>query len=216
LKKLNPVLVSSNLEIAPGAYILAFPRTFDFIPGQVVSIGTDLVAEPRLYSIASGNQLDDIWILYTVNPEGRLTPELAKLSKGDRVYVSDPFGRFTGNDDPAVWIATGTGIAPFASMFFSVPTHNKILIQGNRNLSGLYFYDKFIKALGQNYHPCCSRESVAGCYSGRVTGFLQDFNIPDLSIPFYLCGSAEMVVDVRDILIEKGVPYDNILAEIFF
>lgn len=216
MKKLNPVLVSSNLEIAPGAFILAFPRTFDFIPGQVVSLGTDLVAEPRLYSIASGNQLDEIWILYTVNPEGLLTPELAKLSKGDKVFVSEPFGRFTGNDDPAVWIATGTGIAPFASMFFSAPSHNKILIQGNRNMPGLYFYDKFIKKMGQNYFPCCSREIADGCYHGRVTEFLQAFEIPDFSIPFYLCGSAEMVVDARDILIEKGVPFDNILAEIFF
>jgi ferredoxin/flavodoxin---NADP+ reductase len=143
LKKLNPVVVSSNIEIAPEAFILSFPRSFDFIPGQVIAIGTDLVAEPRLYSIASGNQLDEIWILYTVNPDGLLTPELAKLSKGNTVYVSEPFGRFTGNDDPAIWIATGTGIAPFASMFFTSPSNNKILIQGNRNLPGLYFYDEF-------------------------------------------------------------------------
>jgi ferredoxin/flavodoxin---NADP+ reductase len=216
LKKLHPVVVSSNIEIAPEAFVLSFPRSFDFIPGQVVAIGTDLVAEPRLYSISSGNQLDEIWILYTVNPDGLLTPELAKLSKGNTIYVSEPFGRFTGNDDPAIWIATGTGIAPFASMFFSSPSNNKILIQGNRNLPGLYFYDEFSAKLGPNYHPCCSREEVEGCYHGRVTEFLQTFSIPDLSIPFYLCGSAEMVVDVRDILIEKGVPYDKILAEIFF
>ena len=33
---------------------------------------------------------------------------------------------------------------------------------------------------------------------------------------YYLCGSAEMVVGTRDILISKNVPYDAIIAEIYF
>jgi ferredoxin--NADP+ reductase len=40
-------------------------------------------------------------------------------------------------------------------------------------------------------------------------------NLP-LNYKYYLCGSAEMVVDVRDILIAKGIPYEQIFAEIYF
>jgi ferredoxin--NADP+ reductase len=33
---------------------------------------------------------------------------------------------------------------------------------------------------------------------------------------YYLCGSSEMVVETRDILVDKGVPFGNIIAEIYF
>jgi ferredoxin--NADP+ reductase len=33
---------------------------------------------------------------------------------------------------------------------------------------------------------------------------------------YYLCGSAEMVVESREILISKGIPFNNIVAEIYF
>jgi len=35
-------------------------------------------------------------------------------------------------------------------------------------------------------------------------------------VMYYLCGKALMVVEVRDLLIEKGVRYENMLAEIYF
>jgi ferredoxin--NADP+ reductase len=38
--------------------------------------------------------------------------------------------------------------------------------------------------------------------------------LPD--VKYYLCGKALMVVEVRDLLIEKGVDYANIIAEIYF
>ena len=38
----------------------------------------------------------------------------------------------------------------------------------------------------------------------------------DPVLKYYLCGSAEMVVDTRDILIEKGIPFENIVSEIYF
>jgi len=31
-----------------------------------------------------------------------------------------------------------------------------------------------------------------------------------------LCGSSGMVVEVRDILIDRGIPFGNITAEIYF
>lgn len=33
---------------------------------------------------------------------------------------------------------------------------------------------------------------------------------------YYLCGGGMMVIDVRDLLIEKGIPFGNILSEIYF
>jgi NAD(P)H-flavin reductase len=33
---------------------------------------------------------------------------------------------------------------------------------------------------------------------------------------YLLCGSARMVVEVRDLLIARGVPFEDIVAEIYF
>lgn len=205
-----------NTEIAPNAYILSFGRTFDFEAGQVIGLTTERNTEPRLYSICSGNQMDEVWILYTVKNEGLLTPQLPHLGKGDTVYITKPFGNFICKEEKAVWIATGTGIAPFASMFFSGQARGKTLIQGNREYSGIYLAEYFAKGMAGNYFTCCSRRKADGCFNGRVTDFLSQMPRLQTDIPYYLCGSAEMVVDVRDLLIEKGVPYNNIMAEIFF
>ncbi|MBW6480710.1 MAG: hypothetical protein K0B37_14875 [Bacteroidales bacterium] len=216
MKEIFPVNVTANKEIAPGAFLLSFPRDFDFTAGQVIGITLSKGEEPRLYSIASGENQDEVWILYTIKPNGMLTPQLAQAKPGDTIYITKPFGNFICREEKAVWIATGTGIAPFASMFFSGQFQNKILIQGNRTKDGLYFSEHFSLQMGKNYQPCCSREILPDCFNGRVTDYLNTIENPDTGITYYLCGSAEMVVDVRDLLIEKGVPFNNIMAEIFF
>lgn len=216
MKTLTEIIIQSNIEIAPGAYVLSFRRSFDFLPGQVIGLSATPQMPLRLYSIASGHQEPSVRILYTLKNDGKLTPLLTDLKQGDVIYHSAPMGKFVGDEKPAVWIATGTGIAPFASMLFSGLAKNKTLIFGNRSQDGLYFGDAFQQALGKNYFPCLSREAHPEAFQGRVTDFLKTQNSLNPEIPYYLCGSAEMVVDVRDLLIEKGIPFPNILAEIFF
>ncbi len=70
--------------------------------------------------------------------------------------------------------------------------------------------------LGERYLRFCTTESNSEINCGRITNFLET---TDLIIPerkYYLCGSPEMVVEVRDILLNKGVPFENIIAEIYF
>jgi ferredoxin--NADP+ reductase len=148
--------------------------------------------------------------------EGYLSPRLPDLEQGDTVYITEPRGEFTCNQEPAVWIATGTGIAPFYSMFRSGLADGKILIHGNRYLEQFHFYDEFDSELGKNYIRCCSGELDPFVYHGRVTGYLEEHPLPDAGLKYYLCGNAEMVVQTRDILISKGVPFDRIISEIYF
>ena len=212
---LSEYQIVDNVEISQNVYLLSFKRNFDFIPGQVVKIGIDKEHYPRIYSICSGNHEEEVRILFNIKEDGFLTPKLATLIPGDTILVSKPYGSFTGSADPAWWIATGTGIAPFYSMFRSGLTENKKLIHGVSYLNQFYFEDELDWALSKNYVRCCSRESSCDVIPGRVTKYLSETDkFPD--IKYYLCGKALMVVEVRDLLIEKGVPYDNILAEIYF
>lgn len=58
---------------------------------------------------------------------------------------------------------------------------------------------------------------MPGClYVGRVTKFLKEWDNLDPNRNYYLCGSAEMVVETRDILISESVSVTNINSEIYF
>lgn len=197
-------------------YQVLFARNLSFKSGQVVALTTDFKIPPRLYSIASGRNEDELRIIFDLIPEGVLTSQLSKCKKGDIVYVSDPFGEFICDDSPAYWIASGTGIAPFASMFFSGLSKNKILIHGGRRLDSFYFEYNFAPALGKNYIRCCSQEKADGIFDGRLTDYLRASSNLPTDYKYYLCGSSEMVVETRDVLISKGIPFDKIIAEIYF
>jgi len=214
--QLFPVEVLELKEISTGIFILSHKREDDFLAGQVIAITDEPKDQPRLYSIASGVNEKEVRILFNRVPRGRLTEKLVNLKRGDQIYVSRPFGKFTGTTEPAYWIAAGTGIAPFASMFYSNLANGKILIHGGRNLDSFYFKEDFLRVLGKNYIRCCSQEHAPGIFNGRLTSYLKLCNDLSKTHKYYLCGSAEMVVETRDILIEKGIPFSNIIAEIYF
>ena len=207
--------VIRNDEIAPGTFLLAVERQHDFQPGETVKVGLDDALPPRIYSICSGNQEDELRILFNIKEEGALTPNLAQLQPGDPVMVSEPGGCFSGTADPAVWIATGTGIAPFYSMLHSGLAANKTLLHGVRLAEQFYFSPEWEEALGDHYHRFCSKEDVAGIPRGRVNLYLDRAALP-ANQKYYICGQATMCVEVRDLLIAKGIPFGNIVVEIYF
>jgi ferredoxin--NADP+ reductase len=181
----------------------------------VVKIGIDIKIPPRIYSICSGNQEYNVQILFNIKENGHLTPQLAAAIPGDKILVSKPYGSFLGTEDKACWIASGTGIAPFVSMIKSGLIENKTIIHGVRFLNQFYFEDELERILQYNYIRCCSREKSCDVFSGRVTDYIKIIEIyPDMK--YYICGQASMVVEVRDLLIEKGAFFENILSEIYF
>jgi ferredoxin--NADP+ reductase len=83
-------------------------------------------------------------------------------------------------------------------------------------MNQFYFEDELDLAFGNRYIRCCSRENDENIFHGRITAYLSEqTNFPE-DYKYYLCGQALMVVEVRDLLIEKGIPYQNIVAEIYF
>lgn len=208
--------VISNRRIAADVFYMTFEKTGAFKAGQTVAVGVVPGVEPRLYSIASGEPENEMSILYKVIPGGFLTPRLAEMVEGDEVFVSKAFGTFYGSQDPAFWIASGTGIAPYYSMYLSGLTQNKTLIHGGRTRDSFYFQDQFIPFFGDKYVRCSSRDTGGDVYEGRLTQYLRELKNLPLQYKYYLCGSSEMVVEARDILINRGVSFDNIFAEIYF
>jgi ferredoxin--NADP+ reductase len=214
--ELLKVKIQSNQIISSTSYILRFKKVFPFQAGQVIGITTSPVIPPRLYSISNAEDDENIEILYKFIKEGKLTPQLKSLNQGDWLYITPPFGKFIACKDPSYFVATGTGIAPFLSMMRSGYTNCKKLLHGSRTIEDLYETDYLRSLLGDNYVQCYTGTEKHVGFNGRVTAYINNtFNL-DPKDKYYLCGSAEMVVETREVLISKGIPFQNILSEIYF
>lgn len=203
-------------EVATDKFLLRFEKQFDLKAGHVVAVAVDQSHDPRIYSVCSGEQDEYLQILFDLKEEGLLTPQLSKLKAGEPLFVSKPYGSFMPDDEtPMWWIATGTGIAPFYAMMRS-GYDAAMLLHGARENAHFYFEKEFKLALKENYIRCNSGNDSMGDYFGRVTAYIDGLDELPTNNKYYLCGRALMVVEVRDLLISKGVSFGNIISEIFF
>jgi ferredoxin-NADP reductase len=147
---------------------------------------------------------------------GLVSPLLGKLERGGIVEISGPYGEFcldvAGADRKKfLFIATGTGIAPFHSFVKTLPALDYTLLHGVRDSSEQYDRADYAK---WRYVPCVSQPSD-GQPSMRVTDYLR--NHPVASGTFcYLCGNRSMIIEAFEILRGQGVSGDQITTEVFF
>ncbi len=196
-----------------------------FTPGQFVSIKENVAGKEvtRAYSIASPPDGNRFALCLNRVPEGLVSPRLFALEPGEQVDVQEPLGYFTlrNPERPAVFVATGTGIAPFRSILLAaLPDSAPItLLFGVRYAQGLLYRNEFEKLAEKHAHfrfvPTVTRPDAdwkGG--AGRVQAHLDaalagHFAAPDV----YICGMKEMVDDVRALLKQKGFDRKQIIYE---
>jgi ferredoxin-NADP reductase len=188
-----------------------------FTPGDCVALFNP-AGVSRPYSISSGK--DDPYLRFLIRDmQGEVTEWIAKLSEGDVVKFSPPFGWFRPglNGDAqvrSVFVATGTGISPFISYLRTQPeARPEMCLYGVRTAA-----DAVDVAFLESRCPttlCVTRESVNGYVQGRVTEQLDRLPIDD-DVHYYLCGLDAMIDDVSTWLESKGVHFSRIHREVFF
>ncbi len=206
--------VIRNTELAPGTIALEIDRAgLNFRAGEEIILHGPDPEDDRTYSIASGESDASLLLLIRIIPDGRVTPRLARLRPGDPISFSGPTGSFIlrAPDIPLLFIATGTGLAPFRSMMRSHPGIRPILLHGVRHDAELYFRQE-LEPRCAHYRPCLSRDPARPC---RVTDALADLD-PDPRADVYLCGGQPMIRDARAALLRRGISPDRILAEIYY
>lgn len=206
----------SNEPVSPTARLLVFERKgLEFEPGREIMIHGQDVTQDRQYSIASGIGDAYLEVLYRIIPEGVLTPQLAKLVAGDSLEFTGPFGSFLLRDPAAnnVFIATGTGIAPALCFAKSHPDLPLTIYHGVRDATD---------SLDANAVPACTVHNCVsgtnvpdGSFAGRVTALLPTHTFPT-NTHYYLCGSNDMIIEVRKQLKQRGVADDRIFSEAYF
>ncbi len=189
---------------------------FRYRAGQHISLGILGDYQSREYSIYSGENDGSLEVLVKEVKDGYFSPKLGKLKVGDLVEVHGPFGKFRidekqKEDHRYVFIASGTGIAPFRSMVRTHPGLNYQLIHGVRYGNEAYDRGEYDP---QRYILCTSGDQT-GQVQGRLTGYLRD-TIFERETQFYLCGNSNMIFDALEILKEKGFERDQIHCEVYF
>jgi ferredoxin-NADP reductase len=211
-------------ELAPQVrhFIFGVPdvERLHFKAGQFVSFNEVLGGKKitRPYSIASlpdGNKFE---LCLNLVQEGLLSPFLFEMKPGDSVEMSAPLGFFVVRNPTkeAVFIATGTGIAPFRGMtpdYLSHPQAARLtLIFGVRYENSIYYRNEFEELARRHpnfsFWPTLSRPE--GSWSGR-SGHVQAHLLEAIGdrrdLDVYICGLKAMVDDVRAIL--KGLGFDR-------
>jgi len=198
-------------------------QNLDFNAGQYLAV---IVGEniKRFYSIASTPGSELIELLVATAPGGPGSIFFENVKEGDVVDVMGPIGVFTykstGN---AVFVSTGTGIAPFHSMIKDQlakgNTNQMQLLFGVRSEEHLFLQQELetLASKYPNFKPLITlsqpSETWAGA-KGRVTNYLQEMTY-DQNTDFYLCGIKAMIMDAKQILLSKGVPAEKIFTEMY-
>ena len=198
-------------------FSLKLPQArFAFKAGQHISLGIKGDYQSREYSIYSGVNDNNLEVLVKEVENGYFTPKLRKLKAGDLVEIHGPFGKFGMEPKDAetgkfVFIASGTGIAPFRSIVRTYPEIDYTLIHGVRYTTEAY--DRREYAVDR--YVLCSSRDQKGTFQGRLTVYLKNCTFtPEMQ--FYLCGNSDMIFDALEILKEKGFDRDQIHCEVYF
>jgi ferredoxin--NADP+ reductase/benzoate/toluate 1,2-dioxygenase reductase subunit len=198
-------------------FSLKLPKArFAFKAGQHISMGIVGGNQSREYSIYSGENDENLEVLVKEVENGYFTPRLRKLKPGNMVEVHGPFGKFGMEPELAskgkfVFIASGTGIAPFRSIVHTYPEIDYQLIHGVRYSKEAYDRNEYST---ERYTLCTSRDKN-GDYHGRLTGYLKTCKFAP-ETQFDLCGNSEMIFDALEILKQKGFERDQIHCEVYF
>tara|TARA_X000000950_G_C13878166_1_gene645735 strand:- start:44 stop:865 length:822 start_codon:yes stop_codon:yes gene_type:complete len=208
------------------------PASFRFRSGEFVMIGLPGTAPVfRAYSIASPNW-DDTLEFYSIKvPGGPLTERLQHIRPGDTIWMRrKPTGTLVIDalvPGRQLWMfATGTGIAPFASIIRDPESYEKfdrlILVQGCRHVAELAYARGLGASLGDDplvgafaagrlqLITATTREDSA--MTGRLTSCLADGRLEtaaDATLDpatdrAMICGSMAMLNDMREALQARG------------
>jgi len=212
------------------------PRSLRFRSGEFVMIG--LMGDNgkpllRAYSIASPAWDEELEFYSIKVPDGPLTSKLQHIQPGDEIILRPkPVGTLVHDallPGKRLWfLATGTGLAPFASLMREPETYEKydqiIMMHTCREVAELEYGRQLVDSLKDDpligelvgdkllYYPTTTREPFH--HMGRVTDNLTSGKVfADLGLPpmnrdedrAMVCGSLAFNIDVKKILEDFGL-----------
>lgn len=202
------------------SFVVERPEGYNFTPGQ----GTDVsINEPEwkdqlrpftFTSLKDSKYLEFMIKIYK-NHNG-VTNQLARINAGDELIIHEVFGTINYKG-PGVFIAAGSGITPFISIFRDLYKENKMrgnrLIYVNKTSDDVIMGEELRNMLKNDFVNLYTREKVVGFAGRRIDRNFLIENIQDFSQNFYVCGPADFVKLITDLLMEMGAESNAIVIE---
>ncbi|MFZ0197854.1 MAG: FAD-dependent oxidoreductase [Candidatus Sulfotelmatobacter sp.] len=195
---------------------------FGFVAGQWLSFrhrNPDGEEITRAYSICTPPADNNRFALCLNRvQDGFMSNFLCDMKAGEEISLQGPFGDFVLHPPmrDTIFIATGTGIAPFRSMlqwlFAEEKRHEEKqiwLLFGNRYEGDIYYNAEFLRLADQhpNFHylPALSRpEGSWQCLRGYVQQHVPEIVEGRSDMHAYICGLDKMVKANRELLKSLG------------
>lgn len=227
-------------EIAPGLAIVGvqmLEEPFAFEPGQYATLGLmgaeKLIQRPMSVS-SSADDLSEYEFFIRLVQGGGFTPLLWERSVGDPINIKGPKGKFLLQDDGrrALFVASGTGLAPFISMIETLRDRNRtrdvVLLHGvsydydlawRQQLTELEQGGAFpLRYVGTISRPQACPEWT-GC-TGRVEAIIEsqldEHRLTPETATIYLCGNPDMITAVEEIAAARGFPPEQVRKELYW
>jgi CDP-4-dehydro-6-deoxyglucose reductase len=219
-----------SFEIAPEVkhFVFEVPEVeqLPYLPGQFVSFTREFDGKKvtRAYSTASAPSGNRFELCLNRVPGGIFSPYLFAMRPGETLEMKGPLGFFTVKDPDrdAIFVATGTGIAPFRGMLQARARKGGggelTLVFGVRYEHSLLYRKEFEELASKDpkfrFWPVLSRPGAD--WQGR-TGHVQPHVLEALGerrdVDVYICGLKAMVDDMRAQLKAVGLDRRHIIFE---
>lgn len=203
------------------------PQPVTFEPGQYVRIRPEGASEWRSYSMANGSGNTRLVFYVRLVPGGIFSSWLAEVARpGATLELSVPHGSFFLRDEPRprLFVAGGTGLAPFLSMLEHIAGDTALQAQRTTVLLGVrtgahLFAQEELEALRQrlpelDIRLAAESEPAASCHTGYATDLITSLGL-DPSTRVYLCGPPPMVDAGRHAAVAAGMAKNDVLCERF-
>lgn len=230
-KKYRSTVISINNPFT-GIYTVEFATErgkYKYLPGQFLHIaldqdydGSSQWPDSRCFSMQSNPNEDTIKITYAV--KGQFTSQMEQqLKVGSELWLKLPYGDlFTQphNKRNTVFIAGGTGITPFLSLF----THesfneyiNPHIYLGFRSKDYNIYQDELdrMKTIRNNSRHSLESKFVKYFFQDKdgIINIQQIFNDNSIDSEYFISGPPVMIKAFKQTLISQGVPVNKILTD---
>lgn len=205
------------------------PGKLGFLAGQYVNVQIPGTEATRSYSFSSAPGAARAAFVVRNVPDGRMSRYLTEDAQpGQRVTFSGPYGSFYLRDAvrPVLFLAGGTGIAPFLSMLDVLGESGEArsaqpvrMVYGVTNDIDLVALERLdaaqLRLADFRYRTCVANADSAHERKGYVTAHVEPEWLNGGDVDVYLCGPVAMVEAVQQWLRESGVQPANFYFEKF-
>ena len=241
MNKLYELKVAKITHLTTSSVMITFEvpdllrKVFSFEAGEYLTLQQTINGEKvrRAYSICSGVNEGELSVAVKRVPNGLFsTYATQELKEGDTIEVMPPMGSFVffydifGNRDIMLFSA-GSGVTPMMSIAKTALAMTQIkvvFVYGNKSKEETLFFDE-IETLKEQYperfkvHYAFSQEPWGDHYTGRINDKIVNElfdKYKDLNWGrYYACGPTQLVKDLREMLLLRGIDKDRIFTELF-